>query len=85
MSERVCMYCLLKKNPICVCLRYMMLGGAVDRWMLHVGRFLTGIAGGMTAASIPVGYHGYRNNFKKQFYPLFLSYKKTFLPLGFIT
>ncbi|KAE8282989.1 Solute carrier family 2, facilitated glucose transporter member 6 Glucose transporter type 6 [Larimichthys crocea] len=33
---------------------YMMLGGAVDRWMLHVGRFLTGIAGGMTAASIPV-------------------------------
>ncbi|KAG8007137.1 Solute carrier family 2 [Nibea albiflora] len=33
---------------------YMLLGGAVDRWMLHVGRFLTGIAGGMTAASIPV-------------------------------
>ncbi|KAM3863919.1 solute carrier family 2, facilitated glucose transporter member 6 [Diretmus argenteus] len=33
---------------------YMLLGGAVNRWMLHVGRFLTGIAGGMTAASIPV-------------------------------
>lgn len=39
----------------------MILGGASDRWMLHVGRFLTGVAGGMTAASIPVGYHGYRN------------------------
>uniref|UniRef100_A0A667WGR4 Solute carrier family 2, facilitated glucose transporter member 8 n=1 Tax=Myripristis murdjan TaxID=586833 RepID=A0A667WGR4_9TELE len=33
---------------------YMLLGGAVDRWMLQVGRFLTGIAGGMTSASIPV-------------------------------
>ncbi|XP_071370407.1 solute carrier family 2, facilitated glucose transporter member 6 [Centroberyx affinis] len=33
---------------------YMLLGGAMDRWMLHVGRFLTGVAGGMTAASIPV-------------------------------
>ncbi|XP_070837649.1 solute carrier family 2, facilitated glucose transporter member 6 [Chaetodon trifascialis] len=33
---------------------YMLLGGAVDLWMLHVGRFLTGFAGGMTAASIPV-------------------------------
>nr|XP_020453517.1 solute carrier family 2, facilitated glucose transporter member 6-like [Monopterus albus] len=33
---------------------YMLLGGAVDLWMLHVGRFLTGVAGGMTAASIPV-------------------------------
>ncbi|XP_045892899.1 solute carrier family 2, facilitated glucose transporter member 6 [Micropterus dolomieu] len=33
---------------------YMLMGGAVDLWMLHVGRFLTGIAGGMTAASIPV-------------------------------
>ncbi|XP_034750992.1 solute carrier family 2, facilitated glucose transporter member 6 [Etheostoma cragini] len=33
---------------------YMLMGGAVDLWMLHVGRFLTGVAGGMTAASIPV-------------------------------
>ncbi|XP_036946007.1 solute carrier family 2, facilitated glucose transporter member 6 [Acanthopagrus latus] len=33
---------------------YMILGGAMDQWMLHVGRFLTGVAGGMTAASIPV-------------------------------
>ncbi|KAJ3601568.1 hypothetical protein NHX12_032536 [Muraenolepis orangiensis] len=33
---------------------YMLMGGATDRWMLQVGRFLTGIAGGMTAASIPV-------------------------------
>ncbi|KAG7279431.1 hypothetical protein CRUP_038204 [Coryphaenoides rupestris] len=33
---------------------YMLMGGATDRWMLHMGRFLTGIAGGMTAASIPV-------------------------------
>ncbi|XP_070779830.1 solute carrier family 2, facilitated glucose transporter member 6 [Enoplosus armatus] len=33
---------------------YMLLGGAVDLWMLYVGRFLTGVAGGMTAASIPV-------------------------------
>ncbi|KAM4634177.1 solute carrier family 2, facilitated glucose transporter member 6 [Polymixia lowei] len=33
---------------------YMLLGGAVDRWMLNVGRFLTGVAGGMTSASIPV-------------------------------
>nr|XP_046272075.1 solute carrier family 2, facilitated glucose transporter member 6 [Scatophagus argus] len=33
---------------------YMLLGGAVNLWMLHVGRFLTGVAGGMTAASIPV-------------------------------
>ncbi len=40
-----------------MCLRYMLLGGAMDRWMLHLGRFLTGVAGGMTAASIPVGYH----------------------------
>lgn len=33
---------------------YMLMGGAVNVWMLHVGRFLTGFAGGMTAASIPV-------------------------------
>uniref|UniRef100_A0A3Q3WG15 Solute carrier family 2, facilitated glucose transporter member 8 n=1 Tax=Mola mola TaxID=94237 RepID=A0A3Q3WG15_MOLML len=33
---------------------YMLLGGAVNLWMLNVGRFLTGVAGGMTAASIPV-------------------------------
>ncbi|XP_037648245.1 solute carrier family 2, facilitated glucose transporter member 6 [Sebastes umbrosus] len=33
---------------------YMLMGGAVDLWMLYVGRFLTGVAGGMTAASIPV-------------------------------
>lgn len=43
-----------------MCLRYMLLGGAVDLWMLHLGRFLTGVAGGMTAASIPVGYRGHR-------------------------
>lgn len=33
---------------------YMLMGGAVELWMLHFGRFLTGVAGGMTAASIPV-------------------------------
>ncbi|KAG7239488.1 hypothetical protein INR49_028959 [Caranx melampygus] len=33
---------------------YMLMGGAVNLWMLQVGRFLTGVAGGMTAASIPV-------------------------------
>ncbi|XP_042360219.1 solute carrier family 2, facilitated glucose transporter member 6 [Plectropomus leopardus] len=33
---------------------YMLMGGAFNLWMLHVGRFLTGVAGGMTAASIPV-------------------------------
>ncbi|KAI3359301.1 hypothetical protein L3Q82_002818 [Scortum barcoo] len=33
---------------------YMLMGGAVDLWMLQLGRFLTGVAGGMTAASIPV-------------------------------
>ncbi|AWP18675.1 hypothetical protein SMAX5B_005870 [Scophthalmus maximus] len=33
---------------------YLLMGGAVNLWMLHVGRFLTGVAGGMTAASIPV-------------------------------
>uniref|UniRef100_A0A3P9IK03 Solute carrier family 2 member 6 n=1 Tax=Oryzias latipes TaxID=8090 RepID=A0A3P9IK03_ORYLA len=35
-------------------LGYMLLAGAVDLWMLHFGRFLTGVAAGMTAASIPV-------------------------------
>lgn len=30
----------------------------MDVWMLHLGRFLTGVAGGMTAASIPVRYYG---------------------------
>lgn len=44
---------------LCVFFSYMLMGGAVNVWMLHVGRFLTGVAGGMTAASIPVGYHGY--------------------------
>ncbi|XP_061605984.1 solute carrier family 2, facilitated glucose transporter member 6 isoform X1 [Phyllopteryx taeniolatus] len=33
---------------------YLLLGGAVELWMLHLGRFLTGVAGGITAASIPV-------------------------------
>ncbi|XP_057717381.1 solute carrier family 2, facilitated glucose transporter member 6 [Corythoichthys intestinalis] len=33
---------------------YLLLGGAVELWMLHLGRFLTGVAGGLTAASIPV-------------------------------
>ncbi|KAM9393262.1 solute carrier family 2, facilitated glucose transporter member 6 [Pholidichthys leucotaenia] len=33
---------------------YMLMGGAVRLWMLQVGRFLTGVAGGMTAAAIPV-------------------------------
>ncbi|XP_024272082.1 solute carrier family 2, facilitated glucose transporter member 6 isoform X1 [Oncorhynchus tshawytscha] len=33
---------------------YIVMGGAQATWMLHLGRFLTGIAGGMTAASIPV-------------------------------
>ncbi|XP_059203856.1 solute carrier family 2, facilitated glucose transporter member 6 [Centropristis striata] len=33
---------------------YMLMGGAFNLWMLYVGRFLTGLAGGMTAASIPV-------------------------------
>ncbi|XP_070704397.1 solute carrier family 2, facilitated glucose transporter member 6 [Pempheris klunzingeri] len=33
---------------------YLLMGGAVDLWMLHLGRFLTGVAGGMTAGSIPV-------------------------------
>ncbi|KAM8825449.1 solute carrier family 2, facilitated glucose transporter member 6 isoform 1-T1 [Synchiropus picturatus] len=33
---------------------FMLLVGATDLWMLHLGRFLTGVAGGITAASIPV-------------------------------
>ncbi|XP_062310820.1 solute carrier family 2, facilitated glucose transporter member 6 [Osmerus eperlanus] len=33
---------------------YLLMGSAQAVWMLHLGRFLTGIAGGMTAASIPV-------------------------------
>ncbi|KAJ0058163.1 hypothetical protein NL108_008800, partial [Boleophthalmus pectinirostris] len=33
---------------------YMLMGGAFNLPMLYVGRFLTGLAGGMTAASIPV-------------------------------
>ena len=41
-------------SHLCVCLSYLLMGGAVNIWMLHVGRFLTGLAGGMTAASIPV-------------------------------
>lgn len=47
---------------VCVCLRYMLLAGAVDIWMLHLGRFLTGVAGGVTAASIPVGLLGYKDS-----------------------
>lgn len=41
---------------LCLWLRYMLMGGAVDVWMLQLGRFLTGVAGGMTAASIPVRF-----------------------------
>lgn len=37
------------------------MGGAINLSMLQVGRFLTGVAAGMTAASIPVGNHGYYN------------------------
>ncbi|XP_010793210.1 solute carrier family 2, facilitated glucose transporter member 6 [Notothenia coriiceps] len=33
---------------------YLLMGGASDIWMLLLGRFLTGVAGGMTAGSIPV-------------------------------
>nr|XP_057905952.1 solute carrier family 2, facilitated glucose transporter member 6 [Doryrhamphus excisus] len=33
---------------------YLLLGGAVEMWMLHLGRFLTGVAGGVTSAAIPV-------------------------------
>ncbi|XP_077475647.1 solute carrier family 2, facilitated glucose transporter member 6 [Stigmatopora argus] len=33
---------------------YLLIGGAVEIWMLHLGRLLTGVAGGLTAASIPV-------------------------------
>ncbi|XP_033998215.1 solute carrier family 2, facilitated glucose transporter member 6 [Trematomus bernacchii] len=33
---------------------YLLMGGASDFWMLLLGRFLTGVAGGMTAGSIPV-------------------------------
>ncbi|XP_068606379.1 solute carrier family 2, facilitated glucose transporter member 6 [Brachionichthys hirsutus] len=33
---------------------YMLLGGAINLSMLLAGRFLTGLAGGMTGASIPV-------------------------------
>ncbi|XP_063326635.1 solute carrier family 2, facilitated glucose transporter member 6 [Pelmatolapia mariae] len=33
---------------------YMLMGGAINLSMLQVGRFLTGVAAGMTAASIPV-------------------------------
>lgn len=55
----------MKKRPsLSLCLRYMLMGGAVDVWMLHLGRFLTGLAGGMTAASIPVRYYG-RSTFCK--------------------
>ena len=58
----------------------MLLGGAVDLWMLHVGRFLTGVAGGMTAASIPVGYHGYRSfsfSLFMQVFPFFVPTPNT--------
>ncbi|XP_066569121.1 solute carrier family 2, facilitated glucose transporter member 6 [Amia ocellicauda] len=33
---------------------YLVMGSAQATWMLLLGRFLTGIAGGMTAASIPI-------------------------------
>ncbi|XP_041672808.1 solute carrier family 2, facilitated glucose transporter member 6 [Cheilinus undulatus] len=33
---------------------YMLMAGAENLWMLQLGRFLTGVAGGVTAASIPV-------------------------------
>lgn len=34
----------------------LMMGGAQNFWMLLWGRFLTGIAGGITSGSIPVSY-----------------------------
>ncbi|XP_061838089.1 solute carrier family 2, facilitated glucose transporter member 6 [Nerophis lumbriciformis] len=33
---------------------YLLMGGATELWMLHLGRILTGVAGGVTSASIPV-------------------------------
>lgn len=33
---------------------YLLMGSAQDVWMLLVGRLLTGFAGGVTSASIPV-------------------------------
>uniref|UniRef100_A0A8B9JKV0 Solute carrier family 2 member 6 n=1 Tax=Astyanax mexicanus TaxID=7994 RepID=A0A8B9JKV0_ASTMX len=35
---------------------YLVMGAAQGFWMLLLGRFLTGIAAGITASSIPVGY-----------------------------
>ncbi|XP_066500509.1 solute carrier family 2, facilitated glucose transporter member 6 isoform X2 [Hoplias malabaricus] len=36
------------------CVGYLLMGSAQNIWMLLLGRFLTGIAGGITASSIPV-------------------------------
>ena len=53
----------LFENDLLFKCSYLLMGGASDFWMLLLGRFLTGVAGGMTAGSIPVGYHRYRNLF----------------------
>lgn len=63
-------------SHLCMCLRYMLMGGAMNLWMLQVGRFLTGVAGGMTAASIPVGHHGYRSKVPH----VYVIYPHGFLP-----
>lgn len=38
----------------------------MNLWMLNVGRFLTGVAGGMTAASIPVGVQSWLQKQKQK-------------------
>lgn len=49
---------------------YLLMAAAQDVWMLHLGRFLTGIAGGMTAASIPVSH---RNPIRATVHPVVAS------------
>lgn len=50
----------------------MLMGGAMNLWMLNVGRFLTGVAGGMTAASIPVGVQSWLQKQKQKKQLLFV-------------